>query len=662
MEFVQSTFLFALAGLAIPVIIHLIHGRQTRRVQLGSTRFLVELLRQTARRRRLKRWLLLGLRLGCVALLALLFARPYLLAEQQGAGRRFRVFLIDKSASMSLRTSGERLLDQAFSRVQSLVRQLPVEDRYEIGLFDTQVAAPAVEQMELQNWKAPKAIFGGTSFGGAMSWARDVCLKSGAASQEIVLYTDLQRSGLDWAEDTRFPPQIRVTIEDLGRDGVNNIAVTKAVPVKTLLRPGEGTTIAVTLFNDGQFSLDDVPVLLTLKQGNRSVHREAEISLSPGQATQLEFEIAGLEAGLWEGTVIADVTDELTFDNRSHLAILAARQQRVLLVDGSFDDSPVSQTFFLQRAMSLAPHGETAEESPFVVKTTRYEYEGRLPVLNETDLVVLSNVRLSEVDSQALSTFVRAGGGLLVLTGDRMTPEGTQTLRDAGLAPGQITGLQKTRDLPYRWDTWKSDTSLLAPFADPQNGDLRSLSFLGYTQLIPDPQTELMATFNTGAPALTMHQLGRGRIFWFLSGCDPTWGTWSRGRLFLPLIHQLLGELAHLTGGGPVQFHSLADWNLVLGDTVTSDPKPGVVEHEGRWHVFNVAPAESETERCTPADLAKRLRFELAEEELDESGQNHGQHLRTELESRRDEIWPLCACLLVGLVCAEWFFSNRTTA
>ena len=42
MNFVQSIFLFGLAGLALPVIMHLIFRWQTRRVDLGTTRFLAD--------------------------------------------------------------------------------------------------------------------------------------------------------------------------------------------------------------------------------------------------------------------------------------------------------------------------------------------------------------------------------------------------------------------------------------------------------------------------------------------------------------------------------------------------------------------------------------------------------------------------------------------
>ena len=77
MGFVQASMLAALAAVALPIIAHLIFRRRSRPVDLGTLRFLKIAVRHDTRRRRLKRWLLLALRVGCVVLLVLLFARPY---------------------------------------------------------------------------------------------------------------------------------------------------------------------------------------------------------------------------------------------------------------------------------------------------------------------------------------------------------------------------------------------------------------------------------------------------------------------------------------------------------------------------------------------------------------------------------------------------------
>src|SRR5258708_34112119 len=110
LQFVQSGFAWALLGLAIPIVIHLLFRLKSRRVDLGTLRFLRIVLEENARRRKLKRWLLLALRLSCLALLATLFARPFFPARDLSNKDRLVAILIDRSASMQLKDHGRRLI------------------------------------------------------------------------------------------------------------------------------------------------------------------------------------------------------------------------------------------------------------------------------------------------------------------------------------------------------------------------------------------------------------------------------------------------------------------------------------------------------------------------------------------------------------------------
>src|SRR3954451_2407699 len=120
MNFVQFGMLGALGALAIPIIVHLMFRRQARTVELGTLQFLKIVLRDNSRRRRLKRYALLTLRLAGVALIAFLFARPYLLANEPIDGSRLVVVVADRSASMGL-SGGKRPIDRAAAEVSTIV-------------------------------------------------------------------------------------------------------------------------------------------------------------------------------------------------------------------------------------------------------------------------------------------------------------------------------------------------------------------------------------------------------------------------------------------------------------------------------------------------------------------------------------------------------------
>src|SRR5947199_5563148 len=165
MGFVRASMLAALVAVALPVIAHLIFRRRSRPVDLGTLRFLKIAVRRDTRRRRLKRWLLLALRVGCVVLLVLLFARPYRAESIGGGDAGLTVVLIDRSASMDRRRDGERLVEHALRKLPDVVSRVPARTRVEVAWFDSKVepVAPGPDgRVSLADLKAPANLTGGT--------------------------------------------------------------------------------------------------------------------------------------------------------------------------------------------------------------------------------------------------------------------------------------------------------------------------------------------------------------------------------------------------------------------------------------------------------------------------------------------------------------------
>src|SRR4029453_13612004 len=104
MSFLTPLFLLALAGLAVPVIIHLIQRERKNVVQFPSLMFLQRIPYQSVQRRRIRNWPLLLLRLAALALIVAAFARPFFrraeLAAAGAGGAPGGGILIDNSSHM----------------------------------------------------------------------------------------------------------------------------------------------------------------------------------------------------------------------------------------------------------------------------------------------------------------------------------------------------------------------------------------------------------------------------------------------------------------------------------------------------------------------------------------------------------------------------------
>lgn len=709
MHFVQSAFLLATAAVALPVIVHLMFRSQARRVNLGTLRFLRQVLERNAQRQRIMRWLLLALRIATVFLLAFLFARPYFVEAAPGGDRRLVMILIDRSASMDLKGDQGRLVEQAIAEARQIVSQQAERTRIEVAFFDDalrpldgastdEAGTEAAGRNEtagkptvggnrdtasklLADVPAPGPLYHATNYGAAINWARDLAVRVAATEQELHLFTDLQRSGLDWAEVDPLPEAVQVHIHDLGRAVVSNLAVTEARPIRGVVRPGEPTTIQSTVLNSTPFPVAEQQVLLRLESPAGKLSLRERVKLEPGSTGSAKFEIPALDAGLWTGTVSIETDDDLRFDNARQVAVLAVRPSRVVIADGAPSTSPLlSETYFLATSLRLAPDGEEYSESPFDPVVVPLQPGDELPALTDARVVVLANVaEIAADDASRLAEFVRTGGGLVVFGGDKIQSRGYEALRAAGLVPGQIAGPVHASDLPFRIDQWEDKHPLIRPFADPQHGDLRRLAFRGYTKIVvpaaaskpsgpsennkdaPAPAAisdiRVLAQFRGGDPAILEQRFGQGTAVWFTSTCDRGWGEWPSSRLYLPLVHQIVGEPLGLNEGGPVR-------PTLIDAAAPAEARPEVARRPNHNQVINPSPRESETDRCTNEEFAERFQLTLAEKPGEPLVRpaNAAAAALAATDLRQDEQWHWAAVVLVGLMLLESFVANRTVS
>jgi len=654
MGFVQASLLAALAAVVLPVIAHLIFRRRSRPVDLGTLRFLKIALRQDTRRRRLKRWLLLALRVGCVVLLALLFARPYRAEALGGGGAGLTVVLIDRSASMDRKRDGERLVDRAVREVPAIVARTATRSRVEVAWFDTKVEPVGVEDGSVASadLKAPAVLTGGTDFAAALTWAGARCEAArGGGPLTVHVITDLQRTGFGSLDTMTFPKDVPVHVWNVGPAESGNVAVTEVRPASLMVPADRPTTVQATVLNARAEPLDRVPVRLSLTNRTKVLTLPGVASAGPGASTTVTFETPPLGPGLWQGTVSITAGDGFPLDDTRHVAVFAAPKPRVLLLDGAARDvAALGEAYFLEAALRLAPPGEDAPDAPFRLIVFPYGPGARLPDLREIDVLVTANVAaFPAADAARVRAFLDRGGSAVVFGGGNVRPGSGPSYAAAGLSIGEIAGTHLARDVPFRIAEFAANHPMLAAFADPQHGDLNRLTFSGCTQVAPADGVQVLARFRDSTPLLLEREIGPSRVVWCAAAVGREHGEWNRSRLFLPLVHQLVRGAAGLIGAGPVRAAPVPG------------AAPGVRPSGAGWEVHNLEPQESELEACSPEEFAQRLGVVLAS---DASAQAPTQVATDQdgRELRAGELWPWLWLVLVVCWVAEGVLANRTVA
>jgi hypothetical protein len=654
MGFVQASLLAALAAAVLPVIAHLIFRRRSRPVDLGTLRFLKIAVRRDTRRRWVKRWALLGLRVGAVALLVLLFARPYRAESLGGGDAGLTVILIDRSASMDRKRDGERLVERAVKELPAVVTRVPARSKVEVAWFDAKVepvAAAADGRVSRDDLKAPAALTGGTDFAAALTWARSrVEAARGAGPLAVHVITDLQRTGFGDLDGFSFPKDVPVHVWDVGPASAANLAVTEVRPVSLMVPAEQSTTIRATVLNARPEPLAQLPVRLKLSNAGKTITLPGVASAAPGAAATVTFETPPLGPGLWQGTVSVAGDDGVSLDDARHVAVYAAARPRVLLLDGAARDvAALGEAYFLEAALRLAPPGEAAAEGPFRVIVFPYTGDARLPDLREVDVLVAANVGgFPGSDAAKVKAFLDRGGSAVVFGGGNVTPASGGSYDAAGLAVGPVTGTHAAQDVPFRIAEFAAEHPVLVPFADPQHADLNRLAFSGCTRVTPADGTQVLARFRDGTPVLFERPTAKGRVLWCGASVGREHGEWSRSRLFLPLVHQLVRGAAGVAGAGPVR------------DLPAAGEAPGVYPRGATWEVRNLEPQESELEACTREEFAQRLGLTLATEASVTASAGLKEEEGTEL--RAGELWPWLWLVLVVMLAAEVILANRTVA
>ena len=132
LSFFNTAYFFGFALLALPVLLHLLSRRRTKKINFSTVRFFDESVVRSSKARKLKRLLLLCARLLLLALLLCIFAKPY---NPHGefswlnAPGGFVYCWIDPTKSMEYSEGGEPVWHKAVACADSLDKALPVSTR-----------------------------------------------------------------------------------------------------------------------------------------------------------------------------------------------------------------------------------------------------------------------------------------------------------------------------------------------------------------------------------------------------------------------------------------------------------------------------------------------------------------------------------------------------
>jgi len=538
MAFLTPLFLVGLAGLSIPVLLHLIQKERRNVVHFPSLMFIRRIPYQSVQRRRIRHWLLLAMRLAALALLVFAFGRPFFrrtdAASAAGTGAREVVVLLDRSYSMGY---GGRW-QKAIAAAQETINGLNPADRGTIVVFASNAEVALRSTADRSRLLAVAAGVqpgaGATRYGPALKLAGSVLGESALPRREVVLITDFQRTGWQGAEGVRLPEGTTLSARPVGDAETANLSVTPVSLQRSTFSNQQRIAVTAGVVNHGPAAVKGVE--LSLELGGRGVQTR-RVDVEPGGSASATFDPVTVA----EKNVRAAVRlpkDALERDNVFNFVASPDEPVRVVLAERP--GAPRDGSLYLTRALAVG-------EAPRFEVTARGADGLSAEDLAKASVVVLNDVPVSSQLAERLTRYVEGGGGLLVIAGDKAAWAGAPAV-----LPGVLgNAVDRTSGNPARLGALEYGHPALEVFRAPRTGDFAAARFYGYRAVEAAPGTQVLARYDDGAAALLERRSGAGRVLMWTSSIDTYWNDLAVRPVYLPLMHRLLRYLGDYSEPAP---------------------------------------------------------------------------------------------------------------
>lgn len=533
MSFLYPSFLWALALVAVPIIIHLFNFQRPKVIYFTNVAFLREVKSVANARNRLKHLLVLLMRCLFIAALVTAFAQPFIpyhRADNLPVADNMAAVYIDNSFSMQNERDGKKLLDRSIDLALQIVKGFPQNARFSVinnnfendlnFLFEPAKAGDLIAKTDYGNtgrtlesvYERQKSILANAAGKGSshIFWLSDFQQMPGS---------DLEKLAAELDSVNRF-----YLLPQEAND-VSNVYIDSVWLENPFVRVNESNTLHVKISHFGTEPATERLVRLFIEGKQVS---GSTVSLQPGETTVLDLNFAVTSTGQKPCKVTVDDTP-VVFDNNYYFTLNAAPQINILHVLEGKSPSYIPDVY--------------ANEPFFKIESVG---AGSLDYarIGTADAVILQGLKQMDTGLRtALRNFLIRGGALAIF-------------------PGQVFDAQQYSELlglriAFIPDALSSATPKL-PMNPP---DLQEPFFKGIFEKIneqmamPEAKANLawsgaarqLLSLRNGQPYLASFELLNGTVFLFASPLDADFTELPQNALFVPIMYKI--ALAGKRGG-----------------------------------------------------------------------------------------------------------------
>jgi hypothetical protein len=705
MQFLSPIYLLGFLAISAPILIHLIRRRKVTVIPWAAHRFLVSVTMKLQKRKRVDDLILLLLRCFLFILLALLFARPFLLGSKGVIVDESDtlVVLVDASASMGYSNGVHARFDAARDHVEAALDGLSESTAVALILFADQaypvVSPPTMEhRVILQELERQSPRPGQSNVTAGLSAALELLASRGGGS--VLLVSDGQT--VAWQDKV----ELSRLIEDAEEQSVS-------IKILNVAEQSDASNLGIIAFESSNLrpiTGQVVPLQLVVKNGGNTLSSETRIvleqvagfpiveawvpALQPGEAGTVPMQTTFTESG-WQCLTARLSGDNMAADNSRSIGLLVSKGRRVGIVEGSRNpDLNVDPGFFLSAA-AVPVSGAEARSFPVQVSLLEAS-EITHETLSQFRVIALAGVStLNRAQVDALTAFVENGGGLWLVPPSE----------DA--AVGQFVASPLIRELlPIATiDRAKEGSGGLpaaAPYDHPitgfwndrQSGSLEAFYIDRMLRIEKSDTAEGVLSLSNGNLLFVAQQRGAGRVFCSAIPLDGAWTELPLSPQFVPLVQRTLAWLSGSVDTPPAlspgegwrvrvpPIHVGRPFYISTPLTEGESKTAGLVEFQegqailtysdtrslGRYILYldpdgepvgsfgvNLDPIESDLRQLTVSELAEFTGSAL--EMVTGSGESTG--MRAKLSAALPELWKILIFFILITGAVEFTLAQR---
>ena len=568
-----------------PVLIHILFRWRYRVVRFAAFRFLLESRRRNRQRLRLEELILILLRvLACILIGLMLADVRSAAAPVGGSAPTAHVFVLDDSLSMGQVAGGATLYQKAVAHVVGRLEAMPDGDSVAILSGSRPRSGeplghlvPAVEARRgdfAPRLTASKPTDLRADLPAALAAAQGLIASRQRTPVRLYVVSDFRRpdfSGADALAALRSafaafdPKTVEVHLLDFGLPCRSNLTIERVAVGRNVVVAGVSTPVRVAIRNTGT---EPAPATtLAPAVGDQALPAQPVPSLPAGETAEAEFACT-FDAPGGASVQVSLPADDLPADSTCALALDVRESLHILVLDGSDNPAePGSASFALASALDPSGKGSFGRRLDVQSAATWHPES-----VSAYDLVILTNVRdfaaAPGADGgstypalRALEDYVRAGGGLAIFAGDRISPafyNGPMYADGRGLSPLPLAHRPPPRPNPQTFVRLGAesirDVPMLRVFARQGANFSRFVRFYAFVSASAQAAgpsdasgpARILATFDNGLPAVCRRAYGKGTVIMWYSSADTKWTNWPKNLSFLPVMNDMAWDLARV--------------------------------------------------------------------------------------------------------------------